>query len=66
MSILHRRAFLARHNEKLSEEKTNEQGQNSIGPIQEGQQSGENGGTQGRQAGGAKKEPVVLDPLEYI
>ena len=59
-SILHRRAFLARHNEKQKSEGEANEGQNSEGSVQEGQQGGESSGAQGSQSGeGGKKTPVA-------
>lgn len=51
MSRLHQQAALRRLRAQ-QEAQANEQGQNSDGEIQEGQQGGENGGAQGRQEGG--------------
>lgn len=61
MSILHRRARLRALRETENQQpegNDNEQGPDSNGTIQEGQQSGESGGAQGRQEGG-QEAPVT-------
>lgn len=56
MSMMHRRRMVIERAKKLNQqtgEQHHEQGQNSNGPIQEGQQGGQNRRAQGRKKGGA-------------